>query len=106
MRVASRPRVFPSASTTYQWRSISPGFAFQVFCIEAADPKSAEARFYQPLASLTVVPSRPAKPGSGERLAPLSVLQPTGRVANTVPPACGRSATRQETEGPRQPIKP
>src|SRR5215218_1185616 len=47
MRVASRPRVFPSASTRYHWRSISPGFAVQVFCIEAASYKPAEARFYQ-----------------------------------------------------------
>ncbi len=33
IRVASRPSVWPSASTTYQRRVISPGFAFQVFCI-------------------------------------------------------------------------
>src|SRR5215210_918592 len=33
MRVARRPRVWPSASTTYQRRSTSPGFAFHVFCI-------------------------------------------------------------------------
>src|SRR5437763_217339 len=35
--VARRPSVFPSASTRYQRRSTSPGFAFQVFCIKSGE---------------------------------------------------------------------
>ena len=47
-------------------------------------------------------PDRRALPRGGAalraRLAPLSAFLPAARVANTVPPAYRRSATRQETE--------
>jgi hypothetical protein len=36
--------------------------------------------------------------GGASRLAPLTAFLRAGRVANTVPLACRRSATRQETE--------
>jgi len=61
-------------------------------------PSRGGKRAVAPLAPWPASGSRRAKPGSARRLAPLTALLRAARVANTVPLAYGRSATRQKRE--------